>query len=240
MKNLYKIEDELYIISNTENVDENCWIITDGKLVQVSYLLSDEVAKGNKVILTTNKLLIKDGVQAIDDEFIEWFVKNPSCEEVEIYRSGNHYDGAMEFYEPSFYSTIIPKQEIKRKIDTCYNFDMEIGCIQDICRCEQEEFGTKEFNDLANQYLSGKHKQETLEEASSTVDKIDGIIFDLSIEDKVKLFDLIETYVKEEQQRSYSEEDMNEYADYCWSFSNDNRYKSPLSPKEWFEQFKKK
>ena len=84
MKNLYKIEDELYIISNTENVDENCWIITDGKLVQVSYLLSDEVAKGNKIILTTNKLLIKDGVQAIDDDFLEWFVKNPSCEFINI------------------------------------------------------------------------------------------------------------------------------------------------------------
>ena len=73
MKNLYKIEDELYIISNTENVDENCWLITNGKLVQVSYLLSNEVAKGNKVILTTNKLLIKNGVQAIDAEFLEWF-----------------------------------------------------------------------------------------------------------------------------------------------------------------------
>ena len=75
MKNLYKIEDELYIISNTENVDENCWLITNGKLVQVSYLLSNEVAKGNKVILTTNKLLIQDGVQAIDAEFLEWFKK---------------------------------------------------------------------------------------------------------------------------------------------------------------------
>ena len=85
MKNLYKIEDELYIISNTENVDENCWIITDGKLVQVSYLLSDEVAKGNKIILTTNKLLIKDGVQAIDDEFLEWFSsKNGNVNFVEV------------------------------------------------------------------------------------------------------------------------------------------------------------
>ena len=84
MKNLYKIDDELYIISNTENVNENCWIITDGKLVQVSYLLSDEVAKGNKIILTTNKLLIKDGVQAIDDEFLEWLVKNPGCETVMV------------------------------------------------------------------------------------------------------------------------------------------------------------
>ena len=37
-----------------------------------------------KIILSTDQDLIKDGVQAIDDEFLEWFVKNPSCEEVEV------------------------------------------------------------------------------------------------------------------------------------------------------------
>jgi len=37
-----------------------------------------------KIILTTDQDLIKDGVQAIDDEFLEWFVKNPSCEKVPI------------------------------------------------------------------------------------------------------------------------------------------------------------
>lgn len=37
-----------------------------------------------KIILTTDTDLIKEGVQAIDDEFLEWFVKNPSCEEVKI------------------------------------------------------------------------------------------------------------------------------------------------------------
>jgi len=37
-----------------------------------------------KVILTTDLDLIKDGVQGIDDEFLEWFVKNPSCDEVEV------------------------------------------------------------------------------------------------------------------------------------------------------------
>jgi len=36
------------------------------------------------IILTTDGDLINDGVQAIDDEFLEWFVKNPSCEEIEI------------------------------------------------------------------------------------------------------------------------------------------------------------
>ena len=37
-----------------------------------------------KIILTTDGDLIKDGIQSIDDEFLEWFVKNPSCEEVEV------------------------------------------------------------------------------------------------------------------------------------------------------------
>ena len=91
MKNLYKIEDELYIVSNTESISENCWIITNGRLVQVSYLLSDEVAKGFKVILTTNKLLIKDGVQAIDDEFIGCD-KKPKQETIYNFYCGNEVD----------------------------------------------------------------------------------------------------------------------------------------------------
>jgi hypothetical protein len=37
-----------------------------------------------KIILTTNQDLIADGVQAIEDEFLEWFVKNPNCEEVDV------------------------------------------------------------------------------------------------------------------------------------------------------------
>jgi hypothetical protein len=37
-----------------------------------------------KIILTTDVDLINDGVQVIDDEFLEWFVENPSCESVEV------------------------------------------------------------------------------------------------------------------------------------------------------------
>ena len=36
-----------------------------------------------KIILTTDQDLIKDGVQDIDDEFLEWYVQNPSCEYVD-------------------------------------------------------------------------------------------------------------------------------------------------------------
>lgn len=37
-----------------------------------------------KIVFTTDQELIKDSVQAIDDEFLEWFVKNPSCEYVKV------------------------------------------------------------------------------------------------------------------------------------------------------------
>jgi hypothetical protein len=84
------------------------WSIADGK--QHIYITSDsEIKEGDyylcklsmtlkkcigdeyfnnvdekKIILTTDQDLIKDGVQAIDDQFLEWFVKNPSCEFVEV------------------------------------------------------------------------------------------------------------------------------------------------------------
>ena len=40
-------------------------------------------SKQNVIILTTDQDLIADGIQSIDDEFLEWFVKNPSCEYVD-------------------------------------------------------------------------------------------------------------------------------------------------------------
>ena len=97
---------------------------TDIKSTHNIYITSDEVAKGFKVILTTNKLLIKDGIQAIDDDFLEWFVKNPSCEFInieELYFHGSGYYKASELSEQekekySFmktYKIIIPKEEPK-------------------------------------------------------------------------------------------------------------------------------
>jgi len=62
-----------------------------------------------KIILTTDQDLIKDGVQPIDNEFLEWFVKNPSCEMVEV----KNY----KFSEYSLnYKIIIPQEEPKQEI----------------------------------------------------------------------------------------------------------------------------
>ena len=70
-----------------------------------------------KIILTTDQDLIADGVQAIDDEFLEWFVKNTSCEMVEIDRDekevGNHLGGVVTEYGD--YKIIIPQEEPKQE-----------------------------------------------------------------------------------------------------------------------------
>lgn len=60
-----------------------------------------------KIILTTDETLINDGIQAIDDEFLEWFVKNPNCEEVEI---ENGWGLEIDIETP-YYKIIIPKEE---------------------------------------------------------------------------------------------------------------------------------
>jgi hypothetical protein len=91
------------------------WQLETGRILNKFPNYLTDLSECKLVILTTDQNLIKDGVQAIDDEFLEFIVKNPSCEEVETYRSGNHYDGAMEFYHPLFYKIIIPKEEPKQE-----------------------------------------------------------------------------------------------------------------------------
>ena len=167
MKNLYKIEDELYVVSNNEGVSENRWIITNGKLVQVSYLLSDEVAKGFKVILTTNNLLIKDGVQSIDDDFLEWFVKNPSCEEVEVNLIQTEpLKGFIYNFE---YKIVIPKEEPKK--DPLEQAAKEYAEMHlDVSGNLGKYLVKAVFQDGAKWQINLKRnnmKQETLEEAAS-------------------------------------------------------------------------
>ena len=70
----------LYITSD-EEIKEGDWHFKNDKMVTKSHLI-DNTCK--KIILTTDQDLIANGVQAIDDDFLEWFVQNPSCEEVPI------------------------------------------------------------------------------------------------------------------------------------------------------------
>ncbi len=100
----FKEYQNIYI-TNSEEIKEGDWYSHK----QINYLrVSNSTAipmDAKKVILTTDQDLIADGVQAIDDEFLEWFVKNPSCEFVEVYE----VEGKL-FAEPT-----IPKEEPKQE-----------------------------------------------------------------------------------------------------------------------------
>ena len=100
----------IYITSNEEIKEGDC------------FLSKEEIVHNNwgwnfgdkKIILTTDQDLIKDGVQAIDDEFLEWFVKNPLCEEVEVVK--DRVFKLDEFNQREFYNKykiIIPKETLE-------------------------------------------------------------------------------------------------------------------------------
>jgi hypothetical protein len=75
-------------ITNDEKIKEGDWCYDEFLLsvFQANCIMGVKTKKtSSKIILTTDPDLIKDGIQAIPDEFLEWFVKNPSCESVETY-----------------------------------------------------------------------------------------------------------------------------------------------------------
>ena len=84
-RNIYKIGKELFI-TNDEEIKEGIdqWYLD--KVLNEPYNSggAQYSSKQDVIILTTDQDLIKDGVQAIDDEFLEWICKNPSCERVEV------------------------------------------------------------------------------------------------------------------------------------------------------------
>jgi hypothetical protein len=115
----------IYITSD-EEIKEGDWVFDlDIKRIVKADNLKVLTSKAigcwyyKKIILTTDQDLIKDGVQALDDKFLEWFVKNPSCEEVEIKHFGTCCGNLLiaqcincNQYNP-VYKIIIPKEEPK-------------------------------------------------------------------------------------------------------------------------------
>jgi hypothetical protein len=128
-------------ITDDEDIKEGDWFIRGDEIhkcfsvykTDIEFLTSiDSVYCGSntfwnkeyckKIILTTDEDLIQYGVQAIDDDFLQWFVNNPNCEEVEIKSDweflGDDYRRGGE--QTLVYKIIIPSEEPN------YNMKQEI------------------------------------------------------------------------------------------------------------------
>jgi hypothetical protein len=114
------ISQNIYITSDEEIKD--CYVIntkTNNIYFENWYSPTPFI---KKIILTTDQDLIKDGVQAIDDEFLEWFVKNPGCESVEVVYEPINFFNTEKGWE---YTIIIPKEEHKPILGVDYEFSID-------------------------------------------------------------------------------------------------------------------
>ena len=184
-----------------------------------------------KIILTTDQDLINDGVQAINDEFLEWFVKNPGCEDVETYSLGlkNQLTGESGHYK---YEIIIPKEEPKYPIGGYAPGYYGCTCVT----CKTEFMGDKravQCEPCAIKMTKEEPKQETLEEAAERINSTSGIYDDITNE-----LIMMAKWQQEQNKNKFSEENMQEYAEFCIKC-----YVKGLPciiAKDWFEQYKNK
>jgi len=103
----------IYITSD-EKIKEGDWchdIFLQAIFQANSFMGTKTKNTAKKIILTTDQDLIKDGVQAIDDDFLEWFVKNPSCERVEVENDYLLWRNSEKEKLSDCYKIIIPSEE---------------------------------------------------------------------------------------------------------------------------------
>jgi hypothetical protein len=218
----------IYITSD-EEIKSGDWIENNGKIYKCTatdnfyvtvyeknkYAGSFDTYTCKKIILSTDPTLIADGVQAIDDEFLEWFVKNPSCEFVEVQKRYSEFT-----IEPFVgYKITIPQEEPKQY--PMGGFAPGNYWHKECVTCKKEFMGDKRAVqcescaiELTKQFTQKEPKQEK------------GLALLLK-----------------KQERMYSEEDLRQAfrdGQSNMHYSDNFGLDSSLTEQQWFENFKKK
>ena len=102
--NIMKFQN-IYITSD-EEIKEGDWCLSKlNEIILFGKNYTEQLYK--KIVLTTDQDLINNGVQDIDDDFLQWFVKNPSCEKVEVKKWSSLAECGYSYH------ITIPKEEQK-------------------------------------------------------------------------------------------------------------------------------
>jgi hypothetical protein len=211
---LETINQHIYITSD-EEIKEGDWVYckTENRIL-VSNVAYSKLEDRFKIILTTDQDLIKNGVQAIDDEFLEWFVENPSCEEVKIETIWVAGNSEEDLYS---YKPVIPQEEPKPIYQQIIDI---VG-------------GEDRFREIAGI----KPKQETLEEYIKEVTKNFGNEMSIKFTSGG-----IKLGAKWQQERMYSEKDIIDLIQFLSMNEDFNGYSSVSkdTAKRFLKQFKNK
>jgi hypothetical protein len=242
MKNIKVLNKHIHIISDEEIKAGDFYIDELNQFKWRAFKNNAGFYKDcKKIILTTDQNLIADGVQAIDNEFLQWFSENPSCEEVEV-EEEDYSQKCRECGE------IVKRGYSCRK--GCFMKSGNFICTDKYIRYKiiipKEEpkdvvLGYK--TSLDAQMLDSNIKQETLEEAAERFYPISkgGSMWMPSADDcnKANKQEGFIAGAKWTQQKMYSEEEVKSILK---SFVEDTRGDKSWvdADDEWFEQFKKK
>ena len=210
-------------ITNDEEIKEGDWFITtDTNEIHKSDWIKFHFDNGKKIILTTDQDLIADDVQSINDTFLEWFVKNPSCEEVCTIKNVHNYEEYRSYFD---YKIIIPQEKSKQECKDCLQS-------LEICTCIEDTIDISDHDGIGNAVdnLNNEPPQETIEDAAeSYADKWN------DLENQFKLSSCFIAGANYQAEKMYSEEDLRE----SWhnGMKSDNGFFGSFE--EWFQQFKK-
>ena len=209
---------------NNDFTNQNIYITSDEEIKEGDWgyaILSKQVFKNvnpnlkaedkKKIILTTDQDLIKDGVQAINDNYIEWFVKNPSCESVVVIKE--------YFWEDTFrgYSLRLPQEEPKQET------------VEEVSKVERSDLYNK-IHSIVKQIPREDVETDAMDASSCA-------------------YDIEQFFYKWQQERSYSEKNIKQFAFECvasFLSNDDNKVEIKLVDviidrlNDKFEQFKKK
>ena len=120
----------IYITSD-EEIKESDWCLNVSKNLLYK---KDKVPMDimwRKIILTTDQDLIANGVQEIDNEFLEWFVKNPSCEKVKV--------SELKFFNPDTNESAHCKWEYDLPQEEAYDRTYQPIILSDIDKEEPKQ-----------------------------------------------------------------------------------------------------
>lgn len=101
----------VYITSDDEKIEVGNFAIFNNDVCLLEYC-DDRSDLCKKVILTTDPNLISQGIQPIEDDFLNWFVNNPNCDFIEV------YNNQSVSYEYSSYAMIIPESNKPKEYKT--------------------------------------------------------------------------------------------------------------------------
>jgi hypothetical protein len=145
-----EIKDGDYFYQDFDSIIHKCYKLTD------NYVIADKPSDYpkkicKKIIFTTDPQLIKDGVQSIPDEFLEFIVKNPNCEEIEVDFEYNERSGYTDVRK-----IIIPKEEPKQELERGITIT-HVGKQETL-----EEFINEELEDVFFTNISKRKEAERL------------------------------------------------------------------------------